>query len=119
VATLDALSDVDFELFVADLLGRELGVRFEITSRGPDGGVDLLATGADGIAHIVQCKHYVHSSMADLVRAARREQATLAASEQRVDKYTFVTSRMRLTAPMPMGHRCAVSGCIARRVAWH
>lgn len=96
MATLDALSDVDFELFVADLLGRELGVRFEISSRGPDGGVDLLATGADGMVHVVQCKHYLHSSMADLVRAARRERATLAASEQRVDRYTFVTSR-RLT----------------------
>jgi Novel STAND NTPase 3/Restriction endonuclease len=93
VATLDALSDVDFELFVADLLGRELGVRFEISSRGPDGGVDLLATEADGIVHVVQCKHYLHSSMADLVRAARHEQTTLAASGQRIDKYTFVTSR--------------------------
>jgi hypothetical protein len=33
VASLDALSDVDFELFTADLLGRELGVRFEVSSR--------------------------------------------------------------------------------------
>jgi hypothetical protein len=96
VATLDALSDVDFELFVADLLGREFGVRFEVSSRGPDGGVDLLATQADGIVHVVQCKHYVHSSMADLVRAAQHERTKLAASGRQVDKYTFVTSR-RLT----------------------
>lgn len=93
MATLDALSDVDFELFVADLLGRELDLRFEINSRGPDRGVDLLATGADGTVHVVQCKHYLNSSMSDLVRAARGEQSKLAASGRRVDKYTFVTSR--------------------------
>jgi hypothetical protein len=46
--------------------------------------------------HVVQCKHYVHSSMPDLLRAARHERAKLVASERRIDRYTFVTSR-RLT----------------------
>ena len=46
---LRALSWPDFEDLARDLIGRELGVRFEAFAPGPDGGVDgRHATAAGG-----------------------------------------------------------------------
>jgi hypothetical protein len=94
MGVFDDLSDYDFELLVADLLGKELSRRFETFPRGRDGGVDLRANTGHGY-HLVQCKHYVHSGFSRLQTAARAEHAILAASA-RPKRYSFVTSR-RLT----------------------
>lgn len=94
----DNFSDHDFELFVADLLGAELGLRFEAFPRGADGGVDLRALiPRRSRPHVVQCKHYVHSSFSTLLRAARVESERLAKLRPQPATYRFVTSR-RLTA---------------------
>ena len=59
------LSPADFEDLVRDLVGRELGVRFEAFAAGPDGGMDgRHARGA--AAAILQAKHYGRSSYASL-----------------------------------------------------
>ena len=79
VRSLGALSDYDFELLIADLLGEELDIRFELFAAGPDGGIDLRHRVAGHGPHVVQCKHYVRSSFAVLKRAARHEAAKLAA----------------------------------------
>jgi hypothetical protein len=96
VAQFDDLSDYDFELLVADLLGREHGCRFEIFSRGPDGGIDLRTRLGDGF-HYVQCKHYALSGFSRLKKAAERERQAFQRDRPKPRRYTFVTSR-RLTA---------------------
>ncbi len=90
----DAFSPHDFELFVADLLGAELGMRFETFPRGADRGVDLRATPRSRRRpHVVQCKHYAGSSMSALLAAARAEAQRLKVLRPRPLTYTFVTSR--------------------------
>ena len=96
VRSFAALTDHDFELLVADLFGAEEGVRYEAFARGPDQGVDLRREGDDDALHVVQCKHYLHSSLATLRNDARKETKKLAALEPRPTTYRFVTSR-RLT----------------------
>jgi hypothetical protein len=86
----DDLSDYDFELLVADLLGAELGTRFETFPRGRDGGIDLRARKKRRL-HVVQCKHYAGSTFSKLRTAAKREPAHFLDAVP--DRYTFVTSR--------------------------
>jgi hypothetical protein len=45
---LRALSWPDFEDLARDLIGRELGVRFEAFAPGPDGGMDSRHATAEG-----------------------------------------------------------------------
>jgi hypothetical protein len=91
-----ALTDHDFELLVADLLGTDEEVRYEVFARGPDLGVDLRREDDDGGVHVVQCKLHVHSTVADLRKAARGERKKLGRLRPRPASYRFVTSR-RLT----------------------
>jgi Restriction endonuclease len=99
------LDDHDFEMLVGDLLGEELGVRFERFARGPDSGIDLRSPYSDAGRrigrNIVQCKHYLNSSLSDLRRAAADENERLGRAPadlriQDADTYWFVTSA-RLT----------------------
>lgn len=52
-----ALSPKEFEMLGADLVGSMLGVRFELFTSGPDGGMDGRYTTADGDI-ILQAKRY-------------------------------------------------------------
>nr|WP_210307865.1 ATP-binding protein [Aminobacter niigataensis] len=59
-----------------DLVGRELGIRFEAFTQGPDSGMDgRHATGGNNT--ILQAKHYVGSRSADLNRTMKRERAAI------------------------------------------
>ncbi|MGJ4845913.1 restriction endonuclease [Leifsonia sp. Le1] len=62
-----SLSDHDFELLVADLLGADESLRYEPFARGADLGVDLRRI-AGGEVHVVQCKHMVGSTSRSFVR---------------------------------------------------
>ena len=93
----DDLSDYDFELLIADLLGKERRRRFETFPRGPDGKVDLRSRIGNTGFQYVQCKHYAHSTFAQLKREAQREAEALKMAGVKPRRYTFVTSR-RLTA---------------------
>jgi hypothetical protein len=92
-----ALTDHDFELLVADVLGAEEQVRYEVFARGPDLGVDLRREDGAGHVHVVQCKQYHDSTIHDLRRAARSEREKLGRLSPHPASYRFVTSR-RLTA---------------------
>ena len=92
MSRFDDLSDYDFELLVADLLGHEYSRSFETFPRGRDGGIDLRAQLGNGL-RIGQCKHYPHSSFSRLERAAKREREVLTEMRPRPRRYTFVTSR--------------------------
>ena len=70
------LSDVDFEDLARDLIGRELGIRFEAFAVGADEGMDGRHAAADG--HIVlQAKHYIGSDLSGLKKAMRKERAAI------------------------------------------
>ena len=92
-----ALSDHDFELLIADLLGAELGVTFESFARGADLGIDLRHMGAAGTIDVVQCKHMVGSTYPQLRASARKEAAKIRLLDPHPTTYRFVTSN-RLTA---------------------
>jgi hypothetical protein len=94
VRRYDNFSPHDFELFVADLLGADLGVRFETFPRGADRGVDLRYVAPNrSRPDVGQCKHYTGSSVSVLVRAAKKESGRLAQLEPKPLTYRFVTSK--------------------------
>jgi hypothetical protein len=85
-----ALSDIEFEGLVGDLLSAELSTPVERFSAGPDGGIDLRwKTGSEGNG-VGQCKHYLRSSFSQLLSAARREVPHVEQLEPA--DYQFITS---------------------------
>lgn len=89
-----AFSDHDLELFCADLLGRELDLRFEVFARGPDQGIDLRhVPRGRRRPHVVQCKHYAGTEFRVLLRAAKHEARILPVLRPRPLRYRFVTTR--------------------------
>jgi restriction endonuclease len=78
VGYFDALSDLDFEELVADLITVVTGLTFRAGARGADGGIDVLAQGSDG-EHVVQCKHFQDSTYSQLKSDAKREAQKLRA----------------------------------------
>ncbi len=89
------LSPADFEDLCRDLVGREIGLRFEAFAAGPDSGMDgRHARG--GLTTILQAKHYVGSSFAKLKATMKRERGSIDALAP--DRYILATSR-KLTPP--------------------
>lgn len=66
-----ALSPIDFERLCADLLGAELGERFELFSAGADGGIDIRCHSKNLGLLIGQAKHY--SDRNNLRQAVKKE----------------------------------------------
>jgi hypothetical protein len=87
---LRALPGPDFEDLARDLIGRELGVRFEAFAPGPDGGVDGRHATAEGTT-ILQAKHYHKSASRTLLARMRRERASI--DRLAPSRYILVTSR--------------------------
>jgi hypothetical protein len=86
------LSDSEFEEVVGDLLGAELGIRFERFGPGADGGIDLRRVRGK-TRDVVQCKHFARSSFAKLERAAIKERKRLEGWKRPPSTYRFVTSQ--------------------------
>jgi hypothetical protein len=85
-----ALSDVEFEGMVADVLAAELSTPVERFAAGRDGGVDLRWKKRSRQTGIGQCKHYLRSSFAQLIAAARAEVRHV--EKLQPDDYRFITS---------------------------
>jgi hypothetical protein len=85
-----ALSHADFEDLSRDLVGRDLGVRFEGFGPGPDGGVDGRHAAA-GDKVILQCKHYAGSAFSALSAAMRKERPSIDVLNP--TRYILTTSR--------------------------
>ncbi len=84
-----SLSHVDFEDRSRDLIGKELGIRFEAFAPGPDGGMD----GRHAIGTrktILQAKHYAGSRYSDLKRVMKKERASI--DRLAPDAYILTTS---------------------------
>lgn len=82
------LSPTDFEMLASDLLGAELGVKFERFAEGRDGGVDFRHTFEDGRVIIGQAKRYQNTN--SLIRKIGTELAKLGHLEP--TRYVLVTS---------------------------
>lgn len=84
-----ALSYADFEDISRDLIGRQLGVRFEAFAPGPDGGMDgRHAAGA--FKTVLQAKHYRGTRWAGLKRTMQRERTSI--DRLAPDRYILTTS---------------------------
>ncbi|MEY8829725.1 toll/interleukin-1 receptor domain-containing protein [Sedimentitalea sp. XS_ASV28] len=83
------LSFTDFEALSRDLLGRELGVRFEAFPEGVDDGMDGRHATADGDV-ILQAKHYLRSGASKLKSKMKSERAAIDALA--AQRYLLTTS---------------------------
>jgi hypothetical protein len=82
-------SPSEFEDLTRDLLGRELGIRFEAFTEGPDDGMDGRHAAADGDV-ILQAKHYYRSGFSKLKSKMKQERSTIDALSS--ERYLLATS---------------------------
>jgi hypothetical protein len=83
------LSPPDLEVLARDLLQAHWGITFENFKSGKDGGIDLqYAMAQDRI--IVQCKHYVRTGLAGLLRDLKKE--AIKVRRLQPTRYVLVTS---------------------------
>jgi hypothetical protein len=85
-----ALSPIDFEVFVRDLLNTDIGLRLVTFAVGPDGGIDLRDSDSFDLPVVVQCKHMPSATKKALVASAKKEAAKLAGIK--MHRYIFVVS---------------------------
>src|SRR5437868_8916383 len=83
------LSYADFEDLERDLIGRELGKRFEAFCAGPDGGMDGRHATAN-LTTILQAKHYASSAFSQLKAAMVRERRSI--DNLNAGRYLLATS---------------------------
>ena len=90
--TFSSLSPADFEDLVRDLIGSELGVRFEAFCAGPDGGIDGRHAPSSGSQPVIlQAKHFEGSTFSQLKSAMKRERAAI--GKLSPSRYILATSR--------------------------
>lgn len=83
------LSFSDFEALSRDLLGRELGIRFEAFPEGADDGMDGRHASGEGDV-ILQAKHYLRSGASKLKSKMKSERAAIDALAPQ--RYLLTTS---------------------------
>lgn len=83
------LSPHDFELMCRDLLQAELGLRLESFKTGKDGGIDFRYA-SQGKQIIVQCKRFVETGFAGLLRELRAEAHKV--SSLKPERYVLMTA---------------------------
>ncbi|RUV05556.1 toll/interleukin-1 receptor domain-containing protein [Mesorhizobium sp. M1A.F.Ca.IN.020.06.1.1] len=99
-----SLSHSDFEDLARDLIGSEIGKRFEAFPEGPDDGMDGRHALADG-AIVLQAKHYYRTGFSGLKSKMAKERQSI---ERLVPKrYILVTS-----APLTPKNKSALAEII-------
>lgn len=63
-----SLNDKEFEVLCIDLIGMELGKRFERFKPGKDSGVDGRFFQASGQELVIQCKHWVSTPIEQMIK---------------------------------------------------
>lgn len=84
------LSSADFEDLARDLVGAELGIRFEGFGPGPDGGIDGRHSRA-GEHIVLQAKHKAGSNFSSLKSVMKRERRAIDRLEP--SRYLLATSQ--------------------------
>jgi hypothetical protein len=88
--TFTSLSPADFEDLSRELVGADIGVRFEGFSAGADGGSDGRYASA-GKNTTLQAKHYAGSQFSALKATMKRERSVI--DQIKPDRYLLTTSR--------------------------
>jgi hypothetical protein len=102
------LSPPDLEILTRDLLQAHWGITLESFKTGKDAGIDLrYATTQDKI--IVQCKHYIRTSRAGLLRDLRKEADKV--KRLQPTRYVLVTS-----VPLSQADKTAIIEIIGSKV---
>lgn len=83
------LSPHDFENMARDLLQADWGLNFESFKTGKDGGIDFRYA-QSGHQVIVQCKHYVRTGLAGLLRDLGKEATKV--RKLKPQRYVLITS---------------------------
>lgn len=83
------LSFADFEDLTRDLIGKEMGIRFEAFSEGPDGGMDGRHSKGLNLT-VLQAKHYSNSPFSALKSRMKREKDAI--NKLNPTRYILVTS---------------------------
>lgn len=83
------LSPIEFEALARDLVGREIGLRFEAFTEGRDGGIDGRYTASEDTI-ILQAKHYHKSGFNSLKSTMKKERSIIDKLEP--TRYILVTS---------------------------
>jgi adenylate kinase family enzyme len=86
-----SLNDKEFEDLSADILTCHLGSRVERFKVGRDGGVDGRFFSSEGDEVIIQCKHWIKSGIAALIRSIENTEADKV-RKLNPKRYVFVTS---------------------------
>ena len=85
------LNDKEFEVLTADLLSAHLNVKVERFKGGKDGGVDGRFFTPKGSEIIIQCKHWIKSGTAALIKHLEKSEVTKV-KKLNPARYIFVTS---------------------------
>ncbi|MBS1728494.1 MAG: restriction endonuclease [Armatimonadetes bacterium] len=94
--SFENLSDMEFTELVRDLLNKREGKAFSISPEGADGGIDMLCAGTDkSIGTVVQCKRYIKSSKATLLRNLKAELAKV----QRIQPRSYLLAVSKSLTP--------------------
>lgn len=99
-----SLSHNDFENLARDLIGREIGVRFEAFPEGPDDGMDGRHAAAEGSV-VLQAKHYHRSGFSRLKSKMAQERVSI--DRLQAKRYILATS-----TPLTPGNKTALAGTI-------
>lgn len=99
-----SLSYADFEDISRDLIGKELGVRFEAFSPGPDGGMDGRHA-AGPSKTVLQSKHYAATRWSGLKKVMKKERSSI--DRLKPDRYILTT-----TCPISPENKAELSGII-------
>lgn len=86
-----SLNDKEFESLSNDILSSHLGQRIERFKSGRDGGVDGRFFSSPNNEVIIQCKHWIKSGLAPLLREIEKTEADKV-RKLNPSRYLFVTS---------------------------
>lgn len=106
------LNDKDFEILVCDLLSAESGVRFERFKQGQDSGIDGRYFSSSNNLTILQCKHWVRSTVSKLTYALKSKERPKAV-KLAPERYILATS-LELSPANKKAIKDAMSPFIAR-----
>ena len=86
-----SLNDKEFESLTNDILSSHFGQRIERFKPGRDGGVDGRFFSSPNNEILIQCKHWIKSGLASLLRSIDKTEADKV-RKLNPSRYIFVTS---------------------------
>ncbi len=101
-----ALNDKEFETLCIDLIGVELGKRFERFKPGKDSGVDGRFFEAPGQELIIQCKHWISTPIEQLIKSLNTKE------RPKVDKLKPKKYFLAVSNPLSRADKAAIRNAL-------